>query len=147
MPECEVTASHSSRDGEFGKVLVKSAVAGALIGSAQGLVGYFPHLNVPIMIFAAAGVGLVAATILGAIIYLTAFRGRNVFAALKAVAWVTGACGVLAAMFFRWWTGGEGAILSADVSLAVAIVTTIAIRVYIWFDDLRTGTQAGKTDS
>jgi hypothetical protein len=146
MSESELTANRSSREKVFGKVLGRSALAGALLGGLQGLVGYFPRLNAPLMIISAAGVGLVVATVLGAIIYLTAFRGRNVFAALNAVAWVSGVCGVAAAMFFRWWTGGEGAILSADVTLVAALVTTTAIRAYIWFDGLHASARTGETD-
>ncbi len=113
-------------------VLPASFVAGALIGGAQGLVGYFPRLDFLLTTPAGAMVGAVVAAILGSGLYLIAFRKCDVRPVLRSVAWVSGACGVLASLVFRWWTHGEGANLSMFVTPVVAIITAATVRAYIW---------------
>jgi len=114
-------------------VLVKSLAAGALIGAAQGLVGYFPHPNFVFMAVSAALVGAVVAAIFGVSLYSLFFRHTDALAALRSVAWVSGVCGVLASLAIRWWTRGEGAVLSMFVTPVVALIAAAAVRGYIRF--------------
>jgi len=116
-----------------GRVVLASGVAGAWIGALQGLVGYIPRLNSLLMMISGALVGAVIAAILGLLLYLLAFRGTAVFAVIRSVAWVAGVCGVLSSLAIRWWTFGEGAVLSMLVTPVVAVICAATIRTYIAF--------------
>jgi hypothetical protein len=117
------------------KVIVKSSVAGLAIGGLQGFAGYVPRLNVIFITIAAAAVGAVVAAFLGTALYLAAFRSYPVMPALRAVAVVSGTLGVLASLFLRWWTHGEGAVISMFVTPGLAIIAAGAIRAYLHFEE------------
>ena len=117
----------------LGRIIWASTLAGALIGGLQGLVGYFPRLNCLLMMFSGAAVGATAGGIFGPFLYLIAFRGLSALAVIRSVAWVSGVCGILASLGFRWWTLGEGAVLSMFVTPIVAVITAAGIRTYIAF--------------
>lgn len=117
------------------KVIGKSALAGLAIGGLQGFVGYVPRLNVIFITVAAAAVGAVVAAFLGTALYLVAFRSHPVMPALRAVAVVSGTLGVLASLFLRWWTHGEGAVISMFVTPGLVIISAGAIRAYLHFEE------------
>jgi hypothetical protein len=115
------------------RVFTTAGFAGALIGGLQGMVGYFPHVNCLLMTVSGVVVGSVAAGILGLGLYFAAFRSCDAVAVIRSIAWVSGVCGVLASLGFRWWTFGEGAVLSMFVTPIVAVIAAAAIRAYIEF--------------
>jgi hypothetical protein len=117
------------------KVIGKSALAGLAIGGLQGFVGYVPRLNVVFITVAAAAVGAVVAAFLGTALYLVAFRSYPVMPALRAVAVLSGTLGVLASLFLRWWTHGEGAVISMFVTPGLAMISAGAIRAYLHFEE------------
>jgi hypothetical protein len=117
------------------KVIGKSALAGLAIGGLQGFVGYVPRLNVVFITVAAAAVRAVVAAFLGTALYLVAFRSYPVMPALRAVAVLSGTLGVLASLFLRWWTHGEGAVISMFVTPGLAMISAGAIRAYLHFEE------------
>ena len=117
----------------FGDLCFKALFAGAVIGTLQGLVGYIPRVDAPLIALEAAVVGAVVATLLAALLYILAFRSLNVLPVFRSTVWISGTCGVLAALVARWLTHGEGATLSVFVTPTVAVICAAAIRAYVGF--------------
>jgi hypothetical protein len=115
----------------FATVLWESTRAGLIIGIAQGIVGYFPRADTVTAVAGGALVGVAVAAVLGTALYAIAFRGTNIVAAIRAVASICLITGMGTALFFRWWTHGEGGILSMFVTPAVAVIAAAAVRIYI----------------
>jgi hypothetical protein len=126
---------NSQQTTKLSNVLSYSAIAGLVIGALQGGVGYFPRLNVVFVAASAALVGAVAAAGLGLVLYFVAFRHSDVMSVLRAVVWVSGICGVISSLAIRWWTQGEGAVMSMFVTPVIAVISAAAVRVFILFQD------------
>jgi hypothetical protein len=120
-----------SENSTFGKFLLQSAMAGMLIGVLQALVGYFPRADVLIIAVSAALVGGVVGVLLGLILYPLFSPSIRKFAALRAVALVSGVIGICASIFIRWWSRGESAVVSMFVTPPLAIVLAITIKLFL----------------
>jgi phosphoglycerol transferase MdoB-like AlkP superfamily enzyme len=67
------------------------------------------------------------------VLYQLAFRSFSILPIFRATVWVSGICGVLAALVARWFTHGEGATLSWFVTPTVAVICATTIRAYLGF--------------
>jgi hypothetical protein len=115
----------------------KALFAGAIIGALQGLAGYIPRADAFLIALEAAVVGAVVATLLAALLYQVAFRDFDILPIFRSTVWISGICGVLAALVCRWVTRGEGANLSAFVTPTVAVICAATIRAYLGFSQRR----------
>jgi hypothetical protein len=129
----------------FGDLCFKALFAGAVIGALQGLVGYIPRVDTPLIALEAAVVGAVVATLLAAVLYNLAFRSFNILPVLRSTVWISGICGVLAALVARWFTHGEGATLSVFVTPTVAVICAAAIRAYVSFTEKKSPQPVAKS--
>ena len=121
------------KDSIFGRFLVQCSAAGASIGVLQALAGYFPRLDVLIVVVSAALVGGVAGIVLGLILYPLFSDSSTEFLALRAVAVVSGLLGILFSLFVRWWTRGEGAVVSMFITPLIAVILALTIKLYLSF--------------
>jgi hypothetical protein len=142
MPENDSTAASRIT---FGNLCFKALFAGAIIGALQGLVGYIPRVDAFLIALEASVVGAVVATLLAAFLYQVAFRDFDILPIFRSIVWISGICGVLAALAFRWFTHGEGATLSAFVTPTVAVICAAAIRTYLGFAKRRVREPAAKS--
>ena len=119
MPEREETPL---RQISFGDLCFKALFAGAVIGALQGLVGYIPRVDAPLIALEAAVVGAAVAIVSAALLYQVAFSSFDILPVFRSVVWISGICGVLSSLLARRFTHGEGATLSVFVTPTAAAI-------------------------
>jgi hypothetical protein len=125
------TAPAPTSQISFGNLCFKALFAGAIIGALQGLAGYIPRADAFLIALEAAVVGALVATLLAALLYQVAFRDFDIPPVFRSIVWISGICGVIAALALRWFN--REATLSAFVTPTVALICAAAIRAYLRF--------------
>lgn len=116
------------------RVLYEAAVAGALVGGAQCLVGSVPHLNTPFMVMAGAMVGAAIAGFLGVLCHWALFRSETIIPALRSTALVAGVSGIIATALLRWWTGDRGTVFSIPAAPIAAMICAATLKAFMFFE-------------
>ncbi len=123
-----MTNEAMKRVRDFGCLLVFSAVLGAGVATIQAFFAFADTDGLPVSMFEAFTLGLIAGPLAGVAIHYLVFRGRTTFQAVATIVALTVLVGSVSGLALNLITHGEGGWLSLFVAVLVCGISAIVCR-------------------